>query len=108
MGVGSVAGNIKYHSLGGPVEKYTPLARRPEFGPEGKHFVTGNSLFFIRGESSETAMGGGGARSAPLGVAMSPKRRVRAAHGRARAANTHLFRIIAYRKVYISHKFSIS
>ena len=33
----------------------------------------------------------GGARSAPFGVAMSPKRRVRAAHGRARAAKTHQF-----------------
>jgi hypothetical protein len=32
---------------------------------------------------------GGGARSAPVGVAMSPKRRVRAAHGRSRAAKTH-------------------
>ncbi len=31
----------------------------------------------------------GGARSAQLGVAMSPKRQVRAAHGRARAAKTH-------------------
>jgi hypothetical protein len=30
-------------------------------------------------------MGGRGARSAPFGVAMNPKRRVRAAHGRARA-----------------------
>jgi hypothetical protein len=34
-------------------------------------------------------MGGGGARSAPLGVCKSPKRRVRAAHGRAREAKTH-------------------
>ncbi len=34
-------------------------------------------------------MGGGGARSALFGVEMSPKRRVRAAHGRARAAKTH-------------------
>ena len=33
---------------------------------------------------------GGGARSAPLGVLMSRKRRVRAAHGRAREAKTHL------------------
>jgi hypothetical protein len=32
---------------------------------------------------------GGGARSAPFGVAMSSKRRVRAAHGRARGAKTH-------------------
>jgi hypothetical protein len=37
--------------------------------------------------NSEAAMGGG-ARSATLGVAMSPKRRVRAAHGRAPAAKT--------------------
>jgi hypothetical protein len=39
-------------------------------------------------------MGGGGARSALFGVEMSPKRRVRAAHGRvahgrARAAKAH-------------------
>jgi hypothetical protein len=32
---------------------------------------------------------GGGARSAPFGVAMNPKRRVREAHGRAREAKTH-------------------
>ncbi len=60
----------------------------PSLGSEGKHFVSGNSLFFCFGGSSEAAMGGG-ARSALLGVGMSPKRRVRAAHGRARAAKTH-------------------
>ncbi len=38
--------------------------------------------------SSGAAMGGG-ARSAPLGVFKSPKRRVRAAHGRPREAKTH-------------------
>ena len=38
--------------------------------------------------SSEAAMSGG-ARSAPFVVLMSPKRRVRVAHGRARAAKTH-------------------
>ncbi len=32
---------------------------------------------------------GRGARSAQLGVAMSPKRRVRAVRGRAREAKTH-------------------
>jgi hypothetical protein len=32
---------------------------------------------------------GGGARSAPFGVALISKRRVREAHGRARAAKTH-------------------
>ena len=36
-------------------------------------------------------MGGGGVRSAPFGIVMSPKKRVRAAHGRARAAKTHLY-----------------
>ncbi len=37
----------------------------------------------------------GGGRAAPqLGVAISPKRRVRAAHGRAREAKTHLFFIV--------------
>jgi hypothetical protein len=60
---------------------------RPEFGPGGRHFVSGNS-YLLFGGSSEAAMGGG-ARSAPLGVAKSPKRRVRAAHGRAHGAKTH-------------------
>ncbi len=45
-------------------------------------------LFLYFWGNSEAAMGGG-ARSAPLGVAMHLKRRVRAAHGRARAAKTH-------------------
>jgi hypothetical protein len=45
-------------------------------------------IFGGRMRSSEAAMGVG-ARSAPFGVAMRPKRRVRAAHGRARAAKTH-------------------
>ena len=54
---------------------------RPEFGPEGMHFVSGNSRFFFNfWGSSEAAMGG----------AMGPKRRVRTAHGRAgRAAKNH-------------------
>jgi hypothetical protein len=34
-------------------------------------------------------MGGGGAHSAPFAMLMSQNRRVRAAHGRARAAKTH-------------------
>jgi len=60
------------------VEKYTP-----EFGPEGRHFVSGNILFLYFWASSEAAMGGG-ARSAPFGMVISPKRRVLA-----RAAKTH-------------------
>jgi hypothetical protein len=61
----------------------SPLRGRPEF----------DSFLFIfrdRIRSSEAAMGGG-AHSAPFGVAMNPKRRVRAAHGRARVAKTHLY-----------------
>jgi len=61
------------------MERYTPLAA--EFGPEGK-------LWGIN-KSSEAAIGGGGAQR-PVGRGYEPKkRRVRAAHGRARAAKTH-------------------
>jgi hypothetical protein len=63
--------------------------RRPEFGPEGMHIVSGNSRFLYFLGSSEASMGREGARSAPFGVLESSKRGVRAAHGRARAAKTH-------------------
>ncbi len=46
-------------------------------------------LFLEDNEKSSEPVMGGGARSAPFGVAMSPKIRVRAAHGRARVAKTH-------------------
>jgi hypothetical protein len=59
----------------------------PSTGQKGSILFLG--YFFYFWECSEAAMRGGEARSAPLGVAMSPKRRVRAAHGRARAAKTH-------------------
>ncbi len=81
------AGSIIFRSLSGPVERYHICPWRPEYGPEGEHFVSG--LFFYFGGCSEDAMDRGRARSAPFGVAMSSKRRVRAAHGRARAAKTH-------------------
>jgi hypothetical protein len=57
----------------------SPLRGRPEFDS----FL---SIFRDRIRSSEAAMGGG-AHSAPFGVAMNPKRRGRAAHGRAHAAH---------------------
>jgi len=41
------------------------------------------------GEEQRSCDRPGGARSAPLGVLMSRKRRVSAAHGRAREAKTH-------------------
>jgi hypothetical protein len=46
-------------------------------------------LFLEHKEKSREAVMGGGARSALFGVAMSSKIRMRAAHGRARAAKTH-------------------
>ncbi len=54
----------------------------PEFGPEGKHFVSGNSLFFIFGGAAKLRWGGA---QRPFVMFISQKRRVRAAHGRARA-----------------------
>jgi hypothetical protein len=69
------------------VERYTPMSARVRARRETFCFW---NFFFNFGGSSEAAMGGGGeARSDPFDVLMSPKRRVRAAHGRARAARTH-------------------
>jgi hypothetical protein len=67
--------------LGGRVERKNPFTR----GAQVRKIIF---IFGIQRKSSEAAMGGG-ARSAPFGVALSPKRRVRAAHERARAAKTH-------------------
>ncbi len=82
--MGRGAGNIIFRSLGGPVERYTPWPVRAM----QKGSILFLDYFFYFGGCSETAMGGGGARSVPFGVLMSPKRRVRAAHGRAREAKT--------------------
>jgi hypothetical protein len=47
-------------------------------------------IYFWRLNKKQRSYDGrGGVRSAPFGVAVSSKRRVRAAHGRARAAKTH-------------------
>ncbi len=51
--------------------------------------------FLFLGEQ-RSCDGQGWAHSAPLGVAMSPKRREHAAHGRARAAKTHQYSRIYY------------
>jgi hypothetical protein len=45
--------------------------------------------YIIYRKEQRSCDGRGGARSAPFGVAINPKRRVRAAHGRAREAKTH-------------------
>ncbi len=47
-------------------------------------------IYFWRlNKKQQSCDGRGGVRSAPFGVAVSSKRRVRAAHGRTRAAKTH-------------------
>jgi hypothetical protein len=65
-----------------PLEKYIPQAAR--VWAEGRHFVSGNSLFLFGGEAKLRWTGG-----ARAGRGNELKRRVRAAHGRARAAKTH-------------------
>ena len=53
-----------------------------------KYFVY--FIYFWRSNKKQRRCDGrGGARSAPFAMLMRPKRRVRAAHGRARAAKTH-------------------
>jgi hypothetical protein len=51
-------------------------------------YIPSSMHILFTGRNSEAAMGGK-ARSAPFGVAINPKRRVRAAHGRAHEAKTH-------------------
>jgi hypothetical protein len=74
--------DLIFHSLCGPVERKKPWI----WAAQVRQIYL---IFEGRIISSEAAMGGGGARSALFGVAMSWKRRVRVAHGRARAAKTH-------------------
>ncbi len=65
----------------------------PSLGLKGSIFVSGYSLIFNFWGMNEKQRSchGWGARSAPFGMLISPKRRVRAAHGRARAAKIHQF-----------------
>jgi hypothetical protein len=79
---------MQYSSVGCSLARWKNVCpKRPELGTEGRHIVSGNSRFLFLGE--QRSCDGRGARSAPSGVAVSPKRRVRAAHGRAREAKTH-------------------
>jgi hypothetical protein len=66
---------------------------RPEFGPEGRHFVSGNSLFLYFWGSSEAAMGGGGAQR-PVWRANGPKKTgARSARARTRGQNPLVYHI---------------
>ena len=53
-------------------------------GPSSIDFI-----YFWGSNKKQQCDGWGGARSAPFGIALISKRRVREAHGRARAAKTH-------------------
>ncbi len=50
--------------------------------------------YFWGSNKKQRSCDGRGARSTLFGVAMNPKRRVRAAHGRARAAKIHIIFLI--------------
>jgi len=62
---------------------------RPEFGPEGMHFVSGNSLFFyfLGMNKKQPCLEGREERSAPFGVLMSQKTGARSARARTRGQN---------------------
>jgi hypothetical protein len=75
---GARAGNITFQSRGGPLKGSILLLE----------IVKYNFLGMNKKQRSCDGRRGGRAAS-PFGVLMSPKRRVRAAHGRARAAKTH-------------------
>jgi hypothetical protein len=57
----------------------------PKYGPEGKHFVSGQ--FFYFGGCSEAAMGGGGAQRSVWRVNESKKTGARSARARTRGQN---------------------
>ncbi len=65
--------------------------RRPEFGPEGKHFVSGNRLFLFLGDEQEAAKlrltGGGGAQRPFWRVNEPIKTGARSARARMRGQN---------------------
>jgi hypothetical protein len=63
--------------------------RRPEFGLEGKHFVTGNSFLVVFGGAAKLRWEGGGARSAaPRWGGNEPKKTgARSAWARMRGQN---------------------
>ncbi len=84
--MGRGAGNIIFEASVVQWKDIRPW--RPEYGTGQKGSILFLDYFFILGDAAKLRWAGG-ARSAPFGVAMSSKRRVRAEHGRARAAKTH-------------------
>jgi hypothetical protein len=62
---------------------------RPEFGPEGKHFVSGNRLFlFLKNKKQRSCDGRGGAQRPFWRVNEPKKTGARSARARTRGQNT--------------------
>ncbi len=88
MRQGEGRGILYIKALGGPVKKiYAPGG--PSLSLKGRILFLEIVYFYFGGMNKKQDGRGGGARSARFGVAMSSKRQVRAAHGRALAAKTH-------------------
>ncbi len=75
--------------MGGPRSSFR--ARRSSFGPEGKHFVYGNSLFFIFWRAAKLRRGGA---QRPVGPGNEPKKTgARSARARTRGQNPLVYHI---------------
>jgi hypothetical protein len=79
---------------------------RPEFGPEGKHFVFG--IFFKFGGSSEAAMGGRGGAQRPIWRVNEPKMTgARSARARTRGQNPLVINTLIAVLLFITDKNSM-
>ncbi len=91
--MGRGAGSIIFFFKASVVQWKDTRPWRPEYGPEGKHFVSG--LFFYLGGCSEAAMDGGrGAQRPVLGGNELKKTGARSARARTRGQNplvNHIF-----------------
>jgi hypothetical protein len=85
-------------SIDSPVEKYTPL--EPEFGHEGKHFVSGNSLFFYFWTKPR---GVGGAHRSVWRVNVPKKTGARSTRARTRCQNPLVVSQKTTFKVWTNH-----
>jgi hypothetical protein len=73
---------------------------RPEFGPEGKQFVSENSLFFIFGGAAKLRWGGG--RAAPVWrIYEAKKTGARSARARTRGQNPLVVNILFVFSCYL-------
>jgi hypothetical protein len=84
------SGKKKAHDMGGPSSSLKESIYFLESSSRGRPSSIDFIYFLvIEKEAAKLPWAGVGARSATFGVLMSLKRRVRAAHGRARVAKTH-------------------